>query len=39
MDLSISKAQAAKEWINKSGINIPSLHVYKANLEAFVDWQ
>jgi hypothetical protein len=21
------------------GINIPSLHVYKTNLEAFIDWQ
>jgi hypothetical protein len=39
MDLLIDKAQAAKKWINKLSINIPSLHIYKANLEAFIDWQ
>jgi hypothetical protein len=37
MDLSIGKIQAAKEWIDKLGINTPSLYIYKANLEAFID--
>jgi hypothetical protein len=39
MDLPIDKAQAAKEWIDKLGINTSSMHVYKTNLEAFIDWQ
>jgi hypothetical protein len=39
MDLLIGKAQAAKKWINKLDTNTSSLHIYKANLEAFIDWQ
>jgi hypothetical protein len=39
MNLPIGKAQAAKKWIDKLGTNISSMHVYKANLEAFIDWQ
>jgi hypothetical protein len=39
MNLPIGKAQAAKKWIKKLGISILLLHFYKANLEAFIDWQ
>jgi hypothetical protein len=39
MDLLIGKTQAAKEWIDKLDINTSSMHIYKANLEAFIDWQ
>jgi hypothetical protein len=38
MNLSIGKAQAAKEWMEKLNINIFSLYFYKVNLEAFIDW-
>jgi hypothetical protein len=37
IDLPIGKAQAAKEWIDKLDINILSMHIYKTNLEAFID--
>jgi hypothetical protein len=37
MNFLIGKAQAAKEWIEKLGTNISSLHFYKANLEAFIN--
>jgi hypothetical protein len=39
MNLPIGKAQAVKEWIEKLGISTLSLHLYKANLKAFIDWQ
>jgi hypothetical protein len=39
MNLPISKAQAAKEWMEKLNISISSLYFYKANLEAFINWQ
>jgi hypothetical protein len=38
MNLPIGKAQVAKEWMEKLGISISSLHFYKVNLEAFIDW-
>jgi hypothetical protein len=37
MNFPIGKAQATKEWIEKLNISTPSLHLYKANLEAFID--
>jgi hypothetical protein len=37
MNLPIRKIQAAKEWIDKLDINTSSLHIYKTNLEAFID--
>jgi hypothetical protein len=39
MNLPIGKIQAAKEWMEKLSISISSLHLYKANLEAFINWQ
>jgi hypothetical protein len=39
MNLPIGKAQAAKEWMKKLDISTLSLHLYKANLEAFINWQ
>jgi hypothetical protein len=39
MNLLIGKAQAAKEWMKKLNISTFSLYLYKANLEAFIDWQ
>ncbi len=39
IDLPIGKAQETKKWIDKLGTNTPSLHIYKANLEAFIYWQ
>jgi hypothetical protein len=39
MNLSIGKAQAAKEWIKKLNISTSSLNLYKVNLETFIDWQ
>jgi hypothetical protein len=37
IDFPISKAQAAKEWINKLDISTLSMHIYKANLKTFID--
>jgi hypothetical protein len=39
VNLPIGNTQAAKKWINKLSTNTPFLYVYKANLEAFIDWQ
>jgi hypothetical protein len=39
IDLPIDKSQRAKELINKLDTNIPLLHIYKINLEAFINWQ
>ncbi len=39
IDLPIGKTDEPKQWIDKLSTDTPSIAVYKAKLEAFIDWQ